>query len=770
MHWSSWAIALNVIVLCIADEAPEGFPEDHVDLVFPGKMKYDSHLRQHDLPPHFIGVNETNLIPLTLRMETRRKRCSCGCSGCDLFPNRSCCSSSCCSSQKPIPLACCPPPPPPKPCCQPAFGPCCPATPNCCPKPCCRGRRPEYEEYEDEEGNPGGVPAPPNPPRTCCPPPTPAAPPPPPPPPPPAPEAPTQCCPSSPYGRTPCRSGCPNGDCGCGRPCCYYQNPTCCNQGQKACCPPEQPCCPELKLDTGCLSMIPPCLRSCPSCPCRKRLMLGKRTKRAAPGLHCQPLGLLGQQSPPTLVSQPTKTIVKSRVKAAGTKTSTVTATKKLIEQSSDHVESPPTAGRLYDFRRAHVRVKRNLGGEGGCQLCLNGTPLKRTKRSFDCVPCTYLQPQYSDWNPFLGDQRPRGSQSPVGTPIAGHRTKRAGCLPHPQCTVHVRRYKRNLIGSQYCEPCNGHYGRKKREAERDQCLRREKRYADEQCDNDEFSVNERSKRQAYNPKGILDIVKLLSKASSGGNNPGGCMKFPACVLAQKKRRKRNADRLDKYYQAVEEHKKQVEEYEKALEEHKRVKRQFFAPDNSAACVPCPAWVTLALASRKKRDVDGKEVDDHEDKKQMTISEAIADIRSKKGYKEGFDADDDDSSEETIETRRKQRRSCQQSDDCLNNVEYAVFQKVYAEKRTKREAVFRRKKCSRCGVSGLTPHRVKRNFGQPNINVSEQNCMAFPQCRHRVKRNFLGEDCNICTQDTGLKRRKRNMGTAQCYPCPGTRA
>lgn len=333
-------------------------------------------------------------------------------------------------------------------------------------------------------------------------------------------------------------------------------------------------------------------------------------------------------------------------------------------------------------------------------------------------------------------------------------------CLPHPQCTLHVRRYKRNLIGSQYCEPCNGHYGRKKREAERDQCLRREKRYADEQCDNDEFSINERSKRQAYNPKGILDIVKMLSKASSGGNNPGGCMKFPACVLAQKKRRKRNADRMDKYYKAVEEHKKKVEEYELAMEEHKRVKRQFFAPDNSAACVPCPAWVTLALASRKKREADDEK--NGTTSKQMTISEAIADIRSKKGYKLGFEDDEEeDSSEETIEMRRKQRRSCEQSDDCLNNVEYAVFQKVYAEKRTKREAIFRRKKCTRCGVSGLAPHRVKRNFGGPNINVSEQNCMAFPQCRHRVKRNLFGEDCNICTADSGVKRRrKRNFGTA----------
>ncbi|CAB3407881.1 unnamed protein product [Caenorhabditis bovis] len=715
-------------------------------------VKYESHLRSADLPLHFVAVNESNLVPLTQRIE-RRKRCSCGCSGCDLFPNRSCCSSSCCSNQKPLPLACCPPPPPPKPCCQPAFGPCCPATPNCCPKPCCRGRRPEYEEYEDEDGNPGAVPAPPNPPRTCCPPPTPAAPPPPPPPPPPAPEAPTQCCGGSPQGRTPCRSGCPNGDCGCGRPCCYYQNPTCCNQGQKPCCPPEKPCCPELNLNLdNCLATVPPCLRSCPTCPCRKRMMLGKRTKRAAPGLHCQPLSLLGQHSPPVLTSPPVKTVMK----AAGTKTKTasVSTTRKLVEQSEDHVEAPPTAGRLYDFRRAHVRAKRNFD-QGPCQLCLNGTPLRRSKRSFDCVPCTYLQPQYSDNNPFLGDQRPQ--QSPVGYPIGEphKRTKRA-CLPHPQCTLHVRRYKRNLIGSQYCEPCNGHYGRKKREAERDQCLRREKRYVDEQCDNDEFTINEREKRQAYNPKGILDIVKLLSHASAGGNNPGGCLKFPACVLAQKKRRKRHADRLDKYYKALDEHKKAVAEYEKALEEHHRVKRQFFAPDNSAACVPCPAWVTLALASRKKRGAD------EEPEKKMTISEAIADIRAKKGYKLGFE--DDSSEEETVERRRKQR-ACTQSDDCLNNVEYAIFQKVYAEKRTKREAVFRRKKCTRCGVSGLLPHRVKRNFGQPNINVSEQNCMAFPQCRHRVKRNFF-DDCNICTPNSGLRRRKkRNFGTAQCYPC-----
>ncbi|CAI5437783.1 unnamed protein product [Caenorhabditis angaria] len=743
-----WVIKLALLVLGIG-----------VVQSFESEMKYDTHLRSADVPIHFIGANETNLVPLTLRSE-RRKRCSCGCSGCDLFPNRSCCSSSCCSSQKPIPLACCPPPPAPKPCCQPAFGPCCPATPNCCPKPCCRGRRPEYEEYEDEEGNPG-LPPPPNPPRTCCPPPTPAAPPPPPPPPPPAPEPPTQCCGSQPYGRTPCRSGCPNGDCGCGRPCCYYQNPTCCDQGQKPCCPPEQPCCPEIRLDTSCLAVVPPCLRSCPSCPCRKRLMLGKRSKRqVAGGLHCQPLSLLGQKSPQRLVTPPVR-------KAAGVKQATVgpTLIRKQIEQSSDHVEAPPTAGRLYDFKRAHVRVKRNFDN-GPCQLCLNGNPLKRTKRSFDCVPCTYLQPQYSDNNPFLGDQRT--PQSAMGVPIH-KREKRAGCLPHPQCTMHIRRYKRNLFGSQYCEPCNGHYGRKKREAERDQCLRREKRYAnDETCDNDEFTINERSKRQAYNPKGVLDIVKTLSRLGAGGGNvgPGGCLKFPACVLAQKKRRKRNADRMEKYHRAIEEHKKAVEAYE----EHKRVKRQFFAPDNSAACVPCPAWVTLALASRKKRDVNGTSEEEHESQKKMTISEAIADIRSKKGYKQGFDEDvDDETSSESAEQTIRRRQSCQQSDDCLNNVEYAVFQKVYADKRTKREAVFRRKKCTRCGVSGLTPHRVKRNFGRPNINVSEQNCMAFPQCRHRVKRNLF-EDCNICTANVeGRKRRrKRNFGTQQCYPCPSS--
>ncbi|VDL74771.1 unnamed protein product [Nippostrongylus brasiliensis] len=245
------------------------------------------------------------------------------------------------------------------------------------------------------------------------------------------------------------------------------------------------------------------------------------------------------------------------------------------------------------------------------------------------------------------------------------------------------RRVRRNLE-SQYCEPCTGgYYGRKKREAERDKCMRRDKRAARPDCEVDEFLVT-RMKRQAYNPQGILDVVKLLSKTMGEGGGPGGCMKFPACVLAQKKRRKRHAERTELYHKQLEAHKQALKDHE---EQHIRQKRQFFAPDANAACVPCPAWVTLALASRKKRSTNSSEDAELEEIPRMSLTEAIADIRKRAGYKAGFDT-------------------------------------------------FRRRKCERCG-SGFDGKRVKRNFGSPTINASEQTCMAFPQCRHRVKRNGL---------------------------------
>ncbi|KIH43011.1 hypothetical protein ANCDUO_26997, partial [Ancylostoma duodenale] len=78
-------------------------------------------------------------------------------------------------------------------------------------------------------------------------------------------------------------------------------------------------------------------------------------------------------------------------------------------------------------------------------------------------------------------------------------------------------------------------------------CHRREKRAVGPDCEADEFLVT-RMKRQAYNPKGILDIVKVLSKTMAGEPGPGGCMKFPACVLAQTKRRKRHAERMEQYH------------------------------------------------------------------------------------------------------------------------------------------------------------------------------------------------------------------------------
>ncbi|PAV75036.1 hypothetical protein WR25_06364 isoform G [Diploscapter pachys] len=437
-----------------------------------------------------------------------------------------------------------------------------------------------------------------------------------------------------------------------------------------------------------------------------------------------------------------------------------------LTEESMNYVSEVPRAGRLYEEQR-HRRVKRM-----GCQACRNGVPLakhKRAKRSL-CVPCTYLQPQYSENNPLTQPSLP---QSPVGVPVnPAHRAKREGCLPHPECLLHSRRYKRNLVGSQYCEPCNGFYGRRKRETEIDEChkdrMERTKRSAeDTNCDVDEFDADgshtlssslSRMKRQAYSPKGILDIVKVFSKTMANeGPNSAGCMKFPACVLMNKRRRKRYAGRVSKWHEAVKSQKE-------AVKKHRvRVKRQFFAPDAAASCVPCPAWVTLALASRKKRAAN--ETDDFHE---MTISEAIADIRKRKGYKMGFDDEDQHKDRDSSEEAPRRKQSCVQTEDCLNDIEYAVFQKVYHNSRTKREAIFRRKKCQRCG-DGSSLKRVKRNFGLPNINASEQNCLAFPECRHRYKRSFF-DDCNICTPDTGLrkKRKKRTTG-ATCYPCPGTK-
>ncbi|VDM63547.1 unnamed protein product [Angiostrongylus costaricensis] len=555
------------------------------------------------------------MVPLTYRT-TRRKRCSCGCSGCDIFPGRACCSSECCSSA-PLPLACCPPPPPPKPCCQPAYGPCCPATPNCCPNPCCRwdalSSQPPSNSNKQLQSY-----------KLCR------------------------------KDLSPYNFKC--SDCGCARPCCYYQNPSCCNQG-KPCCPPPLPCCPVIPLPTlNCLATVPPCLRACPKCPCRKRIMLGKRSKRHD-ALHCQP-----------------------------------------------GIQQPPRAGRLYEQNRAR-RVKR-----GGCAICIDGRPIiKRSKRSLDCVRCTYLQPTVSANNPFAVQLPP---MSPVGILPPHLRQKRAGCLPHPECMLAPRRVRRN-IESQYCEPCSGgYYGRKKREVERDKCLRRDKRSTSAECEVDEFLVT-RMKRQAYNPSGILDIVKVLSKTMASEAGPSGCVKFPACILAKRKRRKRHAERTEHYHKA------------KSL-----------VPPLLLACVPCPAWVTLALASRKKRSTNSSnELED--------------------------DEDDDES------PRRKQG-TCDQTDDCLNEVEYAIFKKVYHNTRVKRE-IFRRRKCERCG-SGSGGKRVKRNFGEPTINASEQSCIAFPQCRHRVKRNLLFQDCNICTPNINRKRKKRDLGLPQCYPCRGTMA
>ena len=83
---------------------------------------------------------------------------------------------------------------------------------------------------------------------------------------------------------------------------------------------------------------------------------------------------------------------------------------------------------------------------------------------------------------------------------------------------------------------------------------------------------------------------------------------------------------------------------------------------------------------RKKRAAN--ETDDFHE---MTISEAIADIRKRKGYKMGFDDENQDNDRDSSEEAPRRKQSCVQTEDCLNDIEYAVFQKVYHNSRTKRE-------------------------------------------------------------------------------------
>ncbi|TKR96971.1 hypothetical protein L596_010908 [Steinernema carpocapsae] len=90
-----------------ADIASERFLDEGEALVLANKVKWPSVVQTFDHPQFAVIRNESNQVPVTARGE-RRKRCSCGCAGCDLFPNRSCCQPNCCAST-PLPLACCPP-------------------------------------------------------------------------------------------------------------------------------------------------------------------------------------------------------------------------------------------------------------------------------------------------------------------------------------------------------------------------------------------------------------------------------------------------------------------------------------------------------------------------------------------------------------------------------------------------------------------------------------------------------------------------------------
>ncbi|KAH7684741.1 hypothetical protein AAVH_40751, partial [Aphelenchoides avenae] len=195
-------------------------------------------------------------------------------------------------------------------------------------------------------------------------------------------------------------------------------------------------------------------------------------------------------------------------------------------------------------------------------------------------------------------------------------------------------------------------------------------------------------KRQSpYAPSnGALDIIKVLSKLTTNrAANPGGCIEFPACVLAQKRRRKRRAERAEAYHKQIRRYKRALAEREHVVERHKR---QFYAPDANANCVPCPAWVTLALLSRRRRDADAETAASTDEMDAATPSNSTASME---------ETDSDEltgySSKESFHEaiRRKPANEdgndeCEQTDDCMNDSEYDAFMRKYnLGKRRKRQ-------------------------------------------------------------------------------------
>ncbi|CAJ0947602.1 unnamed protein product, partial [Mesorhabditis belari] len=73
------------------------------------------------------------------------------------------------------------------------------------------------------------------------------------------------------------------------RACCIPQPQLCCQPPPPiSCCPPPPPCCSQ--------PVIPPCQRACPSCPCRRRMVLAiRRLKRQSLFGSCQQCSLSGE-------------------------------------------------------------------------------------------------------------------------------------------------------------------------------------------------------------------------------------------------------------------------------------------------------------------------------------------------------------------------------------------------------------------------------------------------------------------------------------------
>uniref|UniRef100_A0A915EJ42 Uncharacterized protein n=1 Tax=Ditylenchus dipsaci TaxID=166011 RepID=A0A915EJ42_9BILA len=479
------------------------------------------------LPPFAIDsrINTKNISSSSFvqLLKGRRKRCTCGCSGCDLFPNRQCCGPSCCSNNPPLPLACC----------------LLLHHPNLVvsltmvhvvqPIPATVARN-HVARVADQ---------------TCT-------------------RSKARSSRNSPQLHPHLQAGLPP------KPVAHLQCQLLQKHPSTPTCPPEPPiecCAPKLPLKLPIVD-VAQTVAVADHAVSTKTLAVAtaKNPVVRQPALlsrsfswRCWRWLLLQQHRSSMLKSLPHMSLSQENYagrcqeKECACPSNKLHASKNIVEKAP---HASKLAGGLYSIPPRHKR-------DGVALLALHRwQTIQRTKRSTDCVPCTYLQPGYANSSqlPYYGIP-PSHNQSPV--PIRPVREKRDGCLPHPVCLALRRRSKRNhnQQDKQYCEACPGGYlGRRKREAEQDQCVQRKKR-EQENCGRDDHSFT---------------VSRMKRQSDEGGV---ACVEYPACILSRRRRRKRHV--LQYYHQ--------LKRYHHQLKAHKQLvirhKRQFFTPDAATVII-----------------------------------------------------------------------------------------------------------------------------------------------------------------------------------------